>query len=1084
MAGREQGPSRSDAAGSTRPAADGSGSGSVTESNDPTGKRSGGDGEAAGAGSRWRLRHWRLRTKLAAVLLIPAILALVFAGLRVAADTSSAIGLAKLSTQVQLQGKVNALVQQLQRERDLSVLYVASGHSIELRNLKEVRTKVDDASAAFQRAVNENADDINPATSDRFTTAVSELDQLSELRNAVENSDYPAAATEQAYTRFIDPLLNIGEQSVAGIKSPELVRLHLASNAIAQMKESGSERRALLLQEFQAGKAGPTLRRDVISAEAKRRAAKQDFEKFATAEQQGWYDNTVTGPLVDKANKIVESAITHGLVRLPTDTPVRTWDNAATVTIDLTHQVEQALHGELVDRTNQLAAAAKASAIRDGAIVLGVLALAALFALFVARSLLWPLRTLRRSALAMAEHRLPEEVEQILADPDPEGAARRAVTPVPVHTREEVGQVARSFDAVHGEAVRLAAEQALLRDSVNSMFVNLSRRSQALVERQLSVIDRLEADEQDPDQLGSLFELDHLATRMRRNSENLLVLSGTEFGRRMSRPVPVAEVLGAAVSEVEQYARVELGSSPELTVVGRAVNDIVHLVAELLDNATVYSDPQTKVGVRSVRNRAGAWAIEISDSGVGMSDVDLAAANERLAEPPDVDVSVSRRMGLYVVARLSKQHDITVSLRENEEAGGGVVARVVVPPELVRGENEPQQTQQSGAAEAFGGRAAAMSALPSTTQSDVLAPVQEEPGTELAAPAMATADAQTELGLPVSGGEPRPSVPGDEPDPAVARSAAPLPKRDGSLARNRRDRINRLSGGTASHGAPESGDLRAGHEPGGERWQQGDEPPVADEPPVPAEQARQEPAAANGMQPPAAEQRAEPQAAEQQAVVDPDGPTVRLPIYEQVLSQWFTDEPVEAAAPLAPERPRQAPAERLPTRVPGAAGQSRRETMPAGASSYEPRGGDGAHSPEHGESARGAGQEQPQQSQPQQGQPSSGGWRSPADEGWQAVRALDQPAEQVTKAGLPKRKPKAQLVPGSAPQRATPPAAAGAVAGQGASTQVTTPPRSAEAVRGRMSSLQQGVRRGRHERTESYPGSRSADANSEGREQQ
>src|SRR5204862_3982551 len=170
-----------------------------------------------------------------------------------------------------------------------------------------------------------------------------------------------------------------------------------------------------------------------------------------------------------------------------------------------------------------------------------------------------------------------------------------AVESVVYHSLDEIVQVAAAFDDVHRESVRLAAEQALLRGNVNAMFTNLSRRSQGLIQRQLSLISELESREADPDQLSSLFKLDHLATRMRRNGENLLVLAGEEPGRRWDQPVPLVDVLRAASSEVEQYERIELSGVPEAEIHGRAVTDLVHLLAELLENATTFSSPQTKV---------------------------------------------------------------------------------------------------------------------------------------------------------------------------------------------------------------------------------------------------------------------------------------------------------------------------------------------------------------------------------------------------------------------------------------------------------------------------------------------------------
>ena len=301
-------------------------------------------------------------------------------------------------------------------------------------------------------------------------------------------------------------------------------------------------------------------------------------------------------------------------------------------------------------------------------------------AVLVARSLIRSLRVLRSSALDVAERRLPQAVESMRAGETPDVA----VEPVPIGTRDEVGQVARAFDAVHGQAVRLAAEQAALQANVSAMFINLSRRSQALVERQLQLIEALESNEQDADQLSNLFQLDHLATRMRRNSENLLVLAGTDLAKRNMAPVPVVDVLRAAVSEVEQYQRVVVQAPPAASIAGRAGSDVVHLLAELLDNATAFSPPESQVVMSTTRSPDGAIVIEISDRGVGMADDELADANTRLVGPSGVDVSASRRMGLFVVGRLAARHGIGVRLSSTAAGpGSGLTASVSVPPSLI-----------------------------------------------------------------------------------------------------------------------------------------------------------------------------------------------------------------------------------------------------------------------------------------------------------------------------------------------------------------------------------------------------------------
>src|SRR6202012_3503566 len=291
-------------------------------------------------------------------------------------------------------------------------------------------------------------------------------------------------------------------------------------------------------------------------------------------------------------------------------------------------------------------------------VTLLLLFLVALVSTFVARSLIRPLRKLRADALDVAGHRLPEMVRRLSQS---EGADEGVeIEPIGVTSTDEIGEVARAFDQVHREAVRLAADEAMLRGNLNAMFINLSRRSQSLIERQLSLIDSLEQSEQDS---GRLSRLAHLATRMRRNSENLLVLAGHEVTRRWSQPVPLVDVLRAAISEIEQYERVVLNVQPGIVVVGQAVNDVVHLVAEIVENATTFSPEDTQVYVSGQPLSSGGVLLDITDNGVGISDQEMSHANWRLDNPPVVDVAVSRRMGLFVVGRLAARHGVRVRLR-------------------------------------------------------------------------------------------------------------------------------------------------------------------------------------------------------------------------------------------------------------------------------------------------------------------------------------------------------------------------------------------------------------------------------------
>lgn len=295
----------------------------------------------------------------------------------------------------------------------------------------------------------------------------------------------------------------------------------------------------------------------------------------------------------------------------------------------------------------QISDNARNDAITNAAIVLVALLTAFILAGMVARQMSRSMASLRTAAFGIAEQRLPMLVDQ-LSRTEP-GRVDTRVQPIPIDSRDEIGEVARAFDQVHREAVRLAAEQAMLRGNVNAIFTNLSRRNQSLIEGQLTLISDLENREGDPDQLNNLFKLDHLATRMRRNGENLLVLAGEEPGRRWNEPVPLVDVLRAASSEVESYERIELSGVPETEIHGQAVTDLVHLLAELLENATTFSSPQTKVRVTATRLPDGRMMIEIHDKGIGLTAEDFADINHKLANPPTVDASVSQRMGLFVV---------------------------------------------------------------------------------------------------------------------------------------------------------------------------------------------------------------------------------------------------------------------------------------------------------------------------------------------------------------------------------------------------------------------------------------------------
>ncbi|MEV7419406.1 ATP-binding protein [Streptomyces sp. NPDC089919] len=289
------------------------------------------------------------------------------------------------------------------------------------------------------------------------------------------------------------------------------------------------------------------------------------------------------------------------------------------------------------------------------------------------------LARLREATTQAARVQLPDLVER-LSGPGP-WDVDVDLGSVGSYNNADVSRLASAIDALIREATRLAAEQALLRGNLNAVFTSLSRRSQGLIRRQLSLIVEMEQKESDGERLTDLFRLDHLATRMRRNSENLLVLAGEEPERRWSGPVPLVDVLRGAVAEVEEYHRVRLAAVPPCAISGGAATDLVHLLAELVENATVFSPPHTAVDVTGHALPDGRVLLQIDDAGLGIPADQLADINERLARPPVVNLTASLRLGLFVVASLGRRHDIRTQLRPSDT--GGATAVVLLPTTVV-----------------------------------------------------------------------------------------------------------------------------------------------------------------------------------------------------------------------------------------------------------------------------------------------------------------------------------------------------------------------------------------------------------------
>ena len=358
------------------------------------------------------------------------------------------------------------------------------------------------------------------------------------------------------------------------------------------------------------------------------------------------------------------------------------WYADQSAVVDAMRTVENKLVAQIVARSQLLQHQAFESALVTSVATAAAVLLVFLATALVGRTLVNPLRRLQEDALEIAAVRLPARVAAAAAGTETvEGSV---VEPIGISSTDEIGRVARAFDQVHGEAVRLAGTEAQLRGSLNAMFISLSRRSVPLIERLARLIDSMEQNEDDPDQLANLFAMDHMVTRMRRNSENLLVLAGEEPVRKWTDSVPLTDVARAAASEIEQYSRVALAVQPGIMVSGQAAADVVHLLAELIENATLFSPQSSQVRVTVMELSSGGVLVEVRDDGVGVSPSRLTDMNWRLDHPPVVDVSISRHMGLYAVSRLAARHGIRVKLRPG--APQGLSALVWLPGNLARQE--------------------------------------------------------------------------------------------------------------------------------------------------------------------------------------------------------------------------------------------------------------------------------------------------------------------------------------------------------------------------------------------------------------
>ncbi|SCG51795.1 sensor histidine kinase [Micromonospora humi] len=667
-----------------------------------------------------RLRDMPIWSKLGLIMIVPTIATVVVGTSGLVENLETLNSANRAGDLASLIGYSGDLADTMQDERAGSVLFLGAKEIQTRAQYQEAfnraNQRVDQAKAPYSRQRGE-LNDLPRNFEVRLNEIDDQLKDLPATRSQVLNGKLKIDDAKKVYDSLIEDLLSIRDSTTQLAGDNDLSDRMRAAAAVARQKEYLAQRRVVVHQALTQGQYSPALREQFIASGTALDQALATFRSVATPADSEFFDQTVEGPDLRKAENLsgFMRANNSGSMRGAPFGPDQ-WDQAMVGNAKLLRTVESRLDGNVVRQADELRSDTQRQVFLTTGLLLTMLLLAILFAYLVARSMARSLRDLRQGALSVAQYGLPQAVAR-LRDPQVTGQlspvqlANQIAEPLPVRSKDEFGQVTEAFNAVHLEAVRTAAEQAALRASVATMFVNLARRSQILVDRLIGHLDRLERGEEDPDRLAELFQLDHLATRMRRNDENLLVLAGADSTRVQREPAALIDVLRAAQSEVEHYTRIEFGViDRDIEVAAHAVNDLVHLVAELFDNATAFSPPDSHVMVeaRRVGDRASLY---VEDRGIGISADQLHDLNERLATPPQVDVAVSRMMGLVVVARLAARHGVKVELRP--AADRGTVADVTLPttvlvPRALAGRGQPAPAlpaagpQQGGPVPAFG----------------------------------------------------------------------------------------------------------------------------------------------------------------------------------------------------------------------------------------------------------------------------------------------------------------------------------------------------------------------------------------------
>ncbi|MCJ0874607.1 nitrate- and nitrite sensing domain-containing protein [Streptomyces sp. AP-93] len=667
-----------------------------------------------GRGPRLRLRPATVRAKIVSLLMVPVVSLLA---LWAFATVDAAQDVARLSraqrVDRELRAPVETAVTALQAERRTAVRLLAdptSGQAAaaqapgQAAALDEQARRTDGAVRALRLGESNTVADSGDYRTDiviRLRAFVAAAEGLGPARKDVAEHRATPEAAYETYTRVIDAALEVGGALSGGGQDAELGVDARVLLEFARAGEQLSREDALLTAP--GPRTAETLRRLTGAVETRRDLTASAARDLPAAQQDAWQSVAKSAAYADliaaedRALAAAAGAGTAAGAGAGAAGPPPGWEAAYTSVAGSMREIADAAHAAAADRADPFGAGALSPA--GAAVVLGLAAVAAslVISVRIGRALVVELVSLRNTALEIAHRKLPQAMDRLRAGQDIDVSAE---TPRGPAADDEIAQVGEALGTVHRAALSAAVERAELASGVSGVFVNLARRSQVLVHKQLTLLDSMERRADDPNELGDLFRLDHLTTRMRRHAESLIILSGAAPGRAWRMPIPLTNVVRAAVSEIEDYPRVEVRQLAEAAVVGGAVADLTHLLAELIENATQFSPPHTKVRVSGEPVGAG-YVLEVEDRGLGMGRESLQEANRRIEQSEALDLFDSDRLGLFVVSRLSARHGVKVHLRMSPY--GGTTAVVLLPNSLLQGAltaAAPQPEEQAPAAPA------------------------------------------------------------------------------------------------------------------------------------------------------------------------------------------------------------------------------------------------------------------------------------------------------------------------------------------------------------------------------------------------